>query len=97
MRQQTYRSPIPTVQQLRRDRRRLDRRRQRAEFVLRAMRRGNALHLCHTRNGSMWTLSDGQRVDADIEAMVACDANVVPVGDGLSGANTSQTWRWIGD
>jgi hypothetical protein len=86
---------IHTTARLRTKRHRLEARIERAEEVLKAMRRGAALHLQYSCNGPRWTLSSGCHVDDDVAKLVTASSSVVAVGDALAfeGA-ASQTWRW---
>jgi hypothetical protein len=85
---------IPTIQSIRHARRSQDRRRAAATRVITAMARGASLHLTFLKRGSLWMLSDGSIVPAEIALAVVNDVRVVSAGDGLFPA-VSQTWRFV--
>ena len=88
---------IPTPASVRATRRRLARRvgrLEKAKLVLNEMRAGAALHMQHTKQGPVWTLSNGRPVPDSIAKLVVTSASVVGVGDSLFEDVASQTWRW---
>jgi len=85
---------IPTVNSLRANHRKLDRRRGDAAHVISAMSRGASLHLTFTRRGSDFMLSNGIRVTPEVALLVVNDVRVVSVNDGLF-PTTPQTWRYV--
>ena len=88
---------IHTPDSLRATRRRLARRvgrLEKAEAVLAEMRRGNALHLSHTRSGPQWALSNGREVPDSIAKLVVASSSVEGVGDALFDGCPAQTFRW---
>jgi len=82
-----------TVQELRRLRRLQERRRAKIARVITTMERGCSLNLMFTKNGSVYTLSNGERVKANIAIMVTRDVRVISVNDGLF-PQCPQTWRF---
>jgi hypothetical protein len=58
------------------------------------MRRGEALHLQYENGCPLWSLSRGQRVAADIAALVTANAFVVLVDGALFSDLPGQTWRY---
>jgi hypothetical protein len=85
---------VPTVSSLRQQQRRLDRQRAGAARALAVMRRGEALQKHFTRQGPVYTLTNGLHVAPDAAELVIADVRVVPVNDGLF-LGTPQTWRLI--
>jgi hypothetical protein len=53
-------------------------------------RDGAALQKHLTRQGPVFSLTDGKPVSTDVAAVVIADIRVVPVNDGLL-----QTWRFV--
>jgi hypothetical protein len=87
-----------TVASLRRGRRRVVSRLEKADHVLREMAAGNSLYLMHTKEGPIWRLSNGKYVSNSIAKLVVASGSVVGVGDCLfRDAALSQTWRWWRD
>jgi hypothetical protein len=82
---------IPTVQSISRARRVMDRRRAKAARVIDAMANGASLHLMFTGHKSVWTLSTGVSVTAEVALMVLNDIRTVGCGDGLFGGGPCQT------
>jgi hypothetical protein len=76
---------------------RLDRRNRGVTVVLNAMRHGSALHKMFTPSGTVWTLTNGCRVNSSVAAVVIVNPNIVSVGDGLFGDASTQTYRFISD
>jgi hypothetical protein len=92
-----YNPSVPTTQSIRRTQRWLDRRRQEADEILGAMRRGATLVSHFDRYGRRWRLNTGERVAADVVELVCADPRVVGTGDSLFGdVALSQTFRWCG-
>ena len=85
---------IHSVASIRRARRFQDRRRAAAARVITSMARGTSLHLTFLKRGSLWMLSDGSIVPAEIALAVVNDVRVVSAGDGLF-PSVSQTWRYV--
>jgi len=85
---------IPTVDSIRRARRFQDQRRLKAAHVITAMERGLTLNLMFTKNGSAFTLSNGEHVAPEVAVAVINDVRICSVNDGLS-PTTPQTWRFI--
>jgi hypothetical protein len=85
---------IPTVETIRRARRFQDKRRAKAARVIAAMANGASLHLMFTGHKSVWTLSTGVSVAAEVALMVLNDTRTVGRGDGLFGGGPCQTWRY---
>ena len=85
---------IHTPASLRARSRQLDRRRAKAAHIITAMERGASMNLTFTKPGSVFTLSDGTPVSAEIALMVVNDVRVCSVNDGLF-PTTPQTWRYI--
>jgi hypothetical protein len=85
---------IPTIADLKRQQRRVDRRRTSAAHVLTRMQRGESLLLCFENGHSVWRTSGGLKVAEDIARSVIAHTDVCGVGDALFGG-LSQTWRWI--
>jgi hypothetical protein len=94
---------IPTPASLRRLHRKLDRQRlaagklhAQAQAVIARMFEGQSLRLIFDRRlGPTWQLSpSGQRVDAEIAAVVVADPDVIFCNDGLF-PGTAQTWRLV--
>ena len=84
---------VPTVDSLRRSRRRLDRHQVGVGQVLDAMRRGAALHLRYRNHRAIWTLSTGPFVAADIAAIVISKPCIVAVDAALF-LGVPGTWRF---
>jgi hypothetical protein len=59
------------------------------------MRRGAALQKHLTRQGPVYTLTNGLHVAIDVAELVIADVRVVPVNDGLFPGSRPQTWRLI--
>lgn len=76
-------APIFTPQTLARLRRHADRRRDRMQGVLAAMRTGATLHSSFGRQGPRWALSDGARVDETVARAVIGRLDVEPMDDAL--------------
>jgi hypothetical protein len=57
-------------------------------------RDGAALQKHLTRQGPVFSLTDGKPVSTDVAAVVIANIRVVPVNDGLF-PSTSQTWRFV--
>ena len=74
---------IPTVQSLRLQQRRADRKRATVAHVLARMQRGESLHLSFEHGHSVWRTSAGVRVAEDVARVVAGHPNVTGVGDAL--------------
>jgi predicted transcriptional regulator len=97
---------IPTPASLSRIRRKLDRQRieagklhaQAQAVIARMYSEGQAPRLSFDRRlGPTWQLSpSGQRVDAEIAAVVIAVPDVVSAGDGLFADGPVQTWRLVG-
>jgi hypothetical protein len=89
---------IPTVGALRRQQRRIDRRRRAALHVVAALQAGAALHKSIGPDGPAWWLApSGRPVPTAVAAIVLLDLRVAPVGDTLFGdvdARLSQTFRF---
>ena len=60
--------------------------------ALAAMRAGQTLHLQYREGRPLWSLSNGQRVTAEVAALLTSNANVVPAGDALFPDQPAQTW-----
>jgi hypothetical protein len=73
--------------------RRVDRRRAGAARVLTHLQRGQALHKQFTRQGPVYSLTDGRPVSSEVASLVIADVRIVSVGDGLF-PTTPQTWRY---
>jgi hypothetical protein len=63
--------------------------------VIEALRDGDSLHLHHGRQGAVWWLSNGKRVDDEVAQLVIKSPSIVGVGDALPlGADVPpQTFR----
>jgi hypothetical protein len=95
---ESARRSIPTVASLRRQQRRLDRRRLSADRVIIAMRDHNeSLHCAFSRSsGTTWWLSpSGRSVAPEAAKLVTFHADVVAVGDSLFRNALSQTFRFV--
>jgi len=74
----------------------VDRRRRAADRVIVAMRDESLVLICsHEKSGTRWWLSDGRPVQPEIAKLVAIDANIISVGDGLFRNVPGQTYRFI--
>jgi hypothetical protein len=73
--------PIQTLTTIKRDRSRAERHRGGAARIIAKMRQGATLHQHFTNAGSVWTLSDGIRVNSDVAKIVTSNLNVVGMGD----------------
>jgi hypothetical protein len=92
--------PVPTPDTVCATRRRLTRRvgrLEKADAVLAAMRGGAALHLTHSKQGPVWTLTTGKSVTNSIARLVITSASVVGVDDSLFEGVAGQTYRWWRD
>ena len=85
---------VPTLSEVIKSRRRLDRRRRQVGRVLVAMQAGAALHLHYEQGRPIWRLSSGQFVPADVAAVVIAKEVIVAVGDSLFANAPGQTWRY---
>jgi hypothetical protein len=85
---------VHTTSISRANRRSLGRNIARAELVLEAMRAGAVLHAQHTRSGTIWTLTTGQRAAEEVAGLVVNSASVVGLGDALFDGCLAQTYRW---
>jgi hypothetical protein len=65
--------------------------------ALGAMRRGEFLHLQFHAGRSLWLLSGGRSVSADIAEILIKHASVVPVGGALFANMPGQSWRFTND
>jgi ABC-type lipopolysaccharide export system ATPase subunit len=86
-----------TIVDLRRRVRKQDQIAIKAAATIRAMLHGQSLHLHHDRQQTVWWLSGGERIDADVAALVISNPSIVSVGDALPlgiGA-PAQTWRYV--
>ena len=89
---------IHTFTSLRKSRRRIVSRMEKADHVPREMAGGQSLYLMHTQEGDVWRLSNGKYVSASIARLVIASGSVVGVGDCLfRDESLSQTWRWWRD
>jgi hypothetical protein len=89
---------VHTITSLRKNRRRVVSRLEKADHVLREMAAGNSLYLMHTRDGPVWRLGNGKHVSNSDAGLVVASGSVVGVGDCLfRDAALSQTWRWWRD
>ena len=86
---------IPTPCDLRRSRRRLDRRAAAAGAVIAAMENGAALVMHHANGRQVWRLDPGGAVAKEAARRVLLDPRIHGQGDSLSGA-LSQSWRFAG-
>jgi hypothetical protein len=86
---------IPTVQSLRRQAARIDRRRRAADRVVAAMRDGAALRCSHERSGVVWWLSNGRSVSPEIAKFVIVNADIMSVGDSLFRNVPAQTFCFV--
>jgi hypothetical protein len=84
-----------TPERFRKQARRLDRRVRSREFVVKAMRGGNALHLYYALSSPVWVLTDGTRVDTVIAEAVIKHPGIVSVGDALFAQVHAQTYRFV--
>jgi hypothetical protein len=86
---------IPTVAELRRKHRRLDRRRASAATVMARLQRGASLNLSFERGLRRWCLSDdGTSIPEAVAKIIIADHRVVGVGDALFRNLPSQTYRY---
>jgi hypothetical protein len=76
------------------NRRRVGRRLERAQLVLRAMEAGCALHVELTKTGPSWVLSDGTPVTDFTARLVIASASVAGADDALFDDAPPQTFRW---
>jgi hypothetical protein len=85
-----------TVQQWKKQSRRLRRLDAKAAEVVASMRNGSALHLTFGSSQPSWRLSNGMHVAPDVARLVINLPDVTGVGDVLPipGA-LSQTWRYV--
>jgi hypothetical protein len=89
---------IHSITSLRKGRRRVVSRLEKADSVLREMAAGNSLYLMHTQEGDVWRLSNGKYVSDSIAKLVVASGSVVGVGDCLfRDESLSQTFRWWRD
>jgi hypothetical protein len=93
--QATTRPSVPTVQSLRLQRNRVDRRRSGTAHVKTAMQRGAVLHMHHERGRTLWFLSTGVSVPDDIARAVVAFPDIVSCGDGLFPYVPGQSWRFV--
>ena len=61
--------------------------------ALAAMRRGESLHLQYQAGRSLWSLSNGCAVSAEVAGILINDASVVPVGGALFDDMPGQSWK----
>ena len=87
--------PVQTVQSAARRARRLDRLNNGVEFVLDQMRAGASLRCTHRSSSTLWTLSTGFDVSEHVAHLITKRADIAGAGDGLFGAELSQTFRHI--
>jgi hypothetical protein len=85
---------IPTVRELRRRGRRLDRHNIRIERVLAELRRGETLQLCYSPR-PLWRLSSGAFIPHDIARVVVGLPCVAGCGDTLLAGEPSQTFHYV--
>ena len=52
------------------------------------------LHLQHTKQGPVWTLTSGRQVTDVVAKLVIASSSVVGVGDALFDCVPAQTFRW---
>jgi hypothetical protein len=83
------------LKNLRNNAKHLDRLNWNTQATLAAMKRGESLHLHHSRQGPVWYLSGGRIVPLDVAKTVTANQSVADVGDTLFRNATSQTFRWI--
>jgi hypothetical protein len=89
---------VHTVDSLRKSRRGIISRLEKADRVLREMRAGNSLYLMRTAGGPIWRLSNGKYVSNTVAELVVASASVVGAGDCLFRDKAlSQTFRWWRD
>jgi hypothetical protein len=72
--------PIQALISIKRDRSRAERHRKGAARIISEMRQGATLHQHFTNAGSVWTLSDGNKVNSDVAKNVTGNLNVVGMG-----------------
>ena len=87
--------PVQTVQSAARRVRRLDRLNNGVEFVLDQMRAGASLRCTHGAT-TCWMLSTGFEVSKHVADLITKRTDIAGAGDGLFGAELSQTFRHIG-
>src|SRR4051812_33128581 len=85
---------IPTIDSLRRERRRIDRHRRAFYRALAAMRGGQALYLHYAPQGECWSLSNGQHVAPEVATLLINHPQVTGVGDALFSGTRCQTYRY---
>jgi hypothetical protein len=85
---------IHTAATLRRARRFQDNRRAKAARVITAMERGLTLNLTFSKHGSVFSLSDGTHVAAEVAVAVINDVRIISQSDGLFAA-LPQTWKYV--
>jgi hypothetical protein len=80
--------------QLARKNHRLDRRRRQADQALAEMKAGAALLLQFQNGRSLWRLTSGRFVPADVATLITNRPDIVDCGDSLFLNGPAQTWRY---
>lgn len=88
---------VPTVETLRKVRRKQSRRSIGAVLVLNRMQAGASLFCSFEKGLQLFKLSTGATVKPDVAKEVICNPHVVGQRDGLFADATPQTWRYEND